>query len=38
METPQHIPTAAELEAEEKQRKAALREYRKNKPTAWYLK
>jgi len=37
METQKHIPTAAELEAQEKQRKADLREYRKNRQKVWYL-
>ena len=37
METPKHIPTAAELEAQEKQRKADLREYRKQHPKPYYL-
>jgi hypothetical protein len=37
METPKHIPTAAELEAAELQRKRELKEYRKNRQKAWYL-
>ena len=37
METPKHIPTAEELEAEDKQRKADLREYRKQHPKPYYL-
>lgn len=37
MEAVKPIPTAAELEAQEKQRVQALKDYRKNKPKVWYL-
>jgi hypothetical protein len=38
MEAVKPIPSAAELEAQEKERVHALKEYRKNKPKVWYLK
>ncbi len=37
MEAVKPIHTAAELEAAEKERVQALKDYRKNKPKAWYL-
>lgn len=37
MEAAKPIPTAAELEAQEKERVKALKDYRKNKPKVWYL-
>ncbi len=38
MEPTKPIPTAAELEAAEKQRVEDLKNYRANKPKVWYLK
>lgn len=38
MEAVKPIPTAAELEAAEKQRVEDLKEYRKNRQKVWYLK
>ena len=38
MEAMKPIPTAAELEAQEKQRVQDLKNYRANKPKVWYLK
>ena len=37
MEQTKPIPSAAELEAQEKARVQALKDYRKNKPKIWYL-
>ena len=37
MEAAKPIPTAAELEAAELQRKRELKEYRKNRQKVWYL-
>ena len=38
MEPTNPIPSAAELEAKERQRRKELQEYRANKPKVWYLK
>lgn len=37
MEAVKPIPTAAELDAAEKERVQALKDYRKKKPKVWYL-